>query len=142
TIEYKRNDIGEVELKKENGTKGYFTTHFNYDQQGKIIRLDYGKAENISPEKNKLEPGQTVTINSESYTWEDTGNGIMRRSNFNNSGLHYSNWTITRNELSYVQKEIEELIMSGRTTTRDYIYNEQGWISKIEITGNLCPVKK
>lgn len=142
TIEYKRNDLGEVELKQENGNKGYFTTRFNYDTQGKIIRLDYAKTENISVEKNKLEPGQMVTINSETYTWQDAGNGRMRKSNFNNYGLQYSNWTITRNELGYITKEEEELILSGRTTTRDYHYNEQGWISKIEISGNQSTSKK
>lgn len=142
TIEYKRNDLGEVELKKENGSKGFFTTKFNYDNQGKVIRLDYGKSENISLEKNKLEPGQTVTINSETYNWQDAGNGTWRRSNFNNYGLQYSNWTITRNELGYVTKEVEELIMSGRTTTRSYSYNENGWISNIEIINNLNDTKK
>ncbi len=142
TIEYKRNDLGEVELKKENGSKGFFTTKFNYDGQGKVIRLDYGKSENISLERSKLEPGQTVTINSETYTWQDAGNGTWRRSNFNNYGLQYSNWTITRNELGYVTKEVEELIMSGRTTTRSYSYNESGWISVIETTNNLNELKK
>jgi len=142
TIEYKRNDLGEVELKKENGSKGFFTTKFNYDTQGKVVRLDYGKSENVSLEKNKLEPGQTVTINSETYTWQDAGNGSWRRSNFNNYGLQYSNWTITRNELGYVTKEVEELIMSGRTTTRNFSYNENGWINTIETTNNLNDIRK
>ncbi len=142
TIEYKRNDLGEVELKRENGTKGYFTTKFNYDKQGKIIRLDYTKTENISAEKDKLQPGETVTINSETYTWTDEGNGRMRRSNFNNYGLQYSNWTIKRNELGYIEDEVEELILSGRTNTRKYSYNEQGWIDLIEITSNLSTVTK
>jgi hypothetical protein len=142
TIIYKRNDLGEVELKSESGTKGFFMTKFNYDSNGRIVRLDYSKATNVSLEKNKLEPGEVVTINSETYTWHDAGNGSWRRSNFNNYGLQYSNMTIKRNELGYITEEVEELIMSGRTTTRNYSYNEHGWVSSIEITNNLNPVKK
>ena len=142
TIEYKRNDLGEIELKKENGTKGFFTTQFNYDEHGHLIRLDYSKAENISTEKGHLEPGQVVTINSESFTWNDTQTGVVRKSNYNNYGLLYSNWTITRNALGYVESEAEELIVSGRTTNRIYSYNEHGWIQKIETSDNQSSNKK
>lgn len=142
TIIYKRNDLGEVELKSESGTKGFFMTKFNYDSNGRIVRLDYSKATNIATEKNKLEPGDIVTINSETFTWHDAGNGSWRRSNFNNYGLQYSNLTITRNELGYITQEVEELIMSGRTTTRNYTYNEHGWVSMIETTNNLNSLKK
>lgn len=137
TIEFKRNDLGEVELKKENGTRGYFTTQFNYDDRGRLIRLDYGKAENVAQEKGKLMPGQVITINSESFTWSDAEKGIVKKGNFNNYGLHYSNWMIMRNDLGYIENEVEELIMSGRTTNRKYMYNEHGWIDRIETTDNL-----
>jgi hypothetical protein len=142
SILFKRNDLGEVELRSENGTKGYSTTHFNYDGEGRLIRTDFGKAENVSEQRGKLEPGQTFIVNSESYEWQPKADGILRKSNFNNYGLHYSNTTVTKNELGYVLSEIEELIMSGRTTTRNYTYNEKGWISKIETTDNLNSTKR
>jgi hypothetical protein len=137
SILFKRNDLGEVELRSENGTKGYSTTHFNYDGEGRLIRMDFGKAENISEQKGKLEPGQTFIVNSESFEWGPTAEGILRKSNFNNYGLHYSNTTVKKNELGYILSEVEELIMSNRTTTRNYSYNEKGWIAKIETSDNL-----
>jgi hypothetical protein len=137
TIEYKRNDLGEVELKKENGTRGYFTTQFNYDEHGRLIRMDYGKAENISESRGVLIPGQIININSEAFVWNDGPNGVVRKSNFNNYGLNYSNWVITKNALGYVESEVEELIMSGKTTTHKYVYNEHGWIERIETINNL-----
>ncbi|MDZ4824409.1 MAG: hypothetical protein SH856_13200 [Flavobacteriales bacterium] len=140
SILFRRNDLGEVELRSEKGTKGYSTTQFNYDDEGHLVRIDYGKAENISAEKSKLEPGQSIIINSETFVWNEAGEGTLRRSNFNNYGLHYSNTTTTINELQYVTREVEELLMSGRTTTHTYTYNERGWISKIEATDNLHPI--
>lgn len=142
SVEYKRNQTGEVQERKENGTKGYFTTQFNYDPDGHLIRLDFGKAENVSPDKGKLEPGQTININSETFKWVEAGTGVWRRSNYNNYGLHYSNLTITRNQAGYLVSEVEELVMSGRTTTRSYTYEEHGWISKIETRDNLSSAVK
>jgi hypothetical protein len=137
TIEYQRGELGEVQVKKENGTKGYYTTQFNYDKEGHLVRLDFGKAENVATEKTKLAPGQVVNVNSETYQWQEAGKNVWKRSNYNNYGLQYSNLTITRNDLGYLVSEVEELIMSGRTTTRTYTYNDRGWISKIETSDNL-----
>lgn len=141
-IEYLRNGLGDLEIKKESGSRGYFTTHFNYDEHGRLIRLDYGRAENISNERGKLIPGQVISINSESFSWTDPQNGVQRKSVYNNYGLHYSNWTITRNEMGLIQTEVEELVMSGRTTTRTYIYNEQAWVDRIETRDNQGSVVK
>ncbi len=136
TIRYKRNDLGEVELKNENGTRGYYTSQYNYDEQGRLMRLDYGKAENIAQDKGKLIPGQMTTINSESFVWTDNQNGIIRKSNYNNYGLHYSDWVITRNDRGYIQSEVEELKMSGRSVSRLFTYNDKGWIDQIETKDN------
>jgi hypothetical protein len=137
SIEYLRNEFGEVQVKKENGTKGYFTTQFNYDKEGHLIRQDFGKAENVATEKSKLQQGQIININSETYNWQQAGKNVWKRTNFNNYGLKYSTLTITQNELGYMVSEVEELMMSGRTTTRSYTYNEKGWIEKIETKDNM-----
>jgi hypothetical protein len=142
SIRYRRNDIGEVYQKEETGSRGYFTTNYNYDEQGKLIRVDYGTAENISTNTTKLVPGQMITINSESFAWRDQQNGVTSKSAYNNYGLHYSNWTITKNQAGFIETETEELIMSGKTTTRTYTYNEQGWVSAIQTKDNMAAAVK
>jgi hypothetical protein len=142
TIKFKRNDLGSIELREETGTRGYYSTGFVYDDQGRLIRVEYGTAENISTVKNKLEPGRTISINAESVIWNEQDNGIIRKSVYNNYGLHYSNWTITKSPKGFVETEVEELIMSGRTKTKTYTYNEHGWISKIESSDNMSSGKK
>jgi hypothetical protein len=142
TIKFKRNDLGTVELREETGSRGYYSTGFVYDDQGRLIRIEYGAAENVATSKNKLEPGRTVTINAESVIWNEQENGVVRKSVYNNYGLHYSNWTITKNPKGFVESEVEELIMSGRTKTKSYTYNEHGWISKIESSDNMTSGKK
>jgi hypothetical protein len=142
TIKFKRNDLGSIELREESGTRGYYSTGYVYDDQGRLIRVEYGTAENVATIKNKLEPGRTVTINAESVIWNEQENGIIRKSVYNNYGLHYSNWTIKKNAKGFVESEVEELIMSGRTKTKTYTYNEHGWISKIETSDNMSSGKR
>lgn len=142
TIQFKRNDLGSVALREETGTRGYYSTGYVYDDRGKIIRVEYGTAENIATQKGKLEPGRTVTINSESMIWNEQENGTLRKSVYNNYGLHYANWTIVKNPKGFVESETEELIMSGRTKTKTYSYNEHGWISQIESSDNMSSGKK
>lgn len=142
TIRFKRNDLGSIELREETGTRGYVSTGFVYDDHGRLIRIEYGTAENVATTKNKLEPGKTITLNAESVIWTEQDNGILRKSVYNNYGLHYSNWTITKNPKGFVESEVEELIMSGRTKTKTYSYNEHGWISKIEWSDNMSSGRK
>jgi hypothetical protein len=139
---YYRNNLGELEIKTEQGSKGYHTTNYHYDQQGHITRVSYEKTENLSSEKGKLQAGQGILVNAETYEWQQNESGQLKRKNYNNYGLHYSNWTMTTNALGYLQEESEELIMSGRTTTKVYSYNEHGWISEIVITDNQSNKKK
>lgn len=142
TIQFKRNDLGGVSLREETGTRGYYSTGYVYDDHGRLIRVEYGTAENISTQKSKLEPGRTITINAESIIWTEQENGVLRKSVYNNYGLHYSNWTIVKNPKGFVESETEELIMSGRTKSKTYAYNEHGWIAQIESSDNMASGKK
>jgi hypothetical protein len=83
-----------------------------------------------------------ITINSESFAWRDQQNGVTSKSAYNNYGLHYSNWTIIKNQAGFIETETEELIMSGKTTTRTYTYNEQGWVSAIQTKDNMAAAVK
>lgn len=141
-VEYKRNDLGEVELRRETGTRGILTQSVHYDDQGRIKRIDFGKSENQSADPAKLEPGKMIVVNSESYEYYPAGTRDVRRRAFNNYGLFYSERTVMRDSLGYITREVEELVMSGRTITRTYRYNDKGWIDEIIQTDNQGSAEK
>ncbi len=142
TLEYMRNDTGKVKKIEETGTRGYFTTHFYYDASGKLTRTDYSSVDlnAETPEDQKL---RGILLNSETFRWSENTPLLSQKSVYNNYGLHYANWLIESAENGYLKSETEELIMSGRTVTRKYLYNDHGWIDKVEITDNQgSPVKR
>lgn len=136
TLEYMRNDTGKVKKIAETGTRGYFTTHFYYDASGKLIRTDYSSVD-LNEAKEEKDRLRGIILNSETFRWNENSPLLMQKSVYNNYGLHYSNWLIERAEDGYLKSETEELIMSGRTLTRKYLYNDHGWIERVEITDNL-----
>jgi len=135
-VEYKRNDLGEVELRREQGSRGILTTNLNYDELGRVKRLDYAKSENLSETPGKIEPGRMIIVNSETYEYFPTGDHLTRRKAFNNYGLYYSDKLTERDPKGYIIRETEELVMSGRTVTRAYSYNDKGWIDEIAQSDN------
>ncbi len=134
TIEYKRNDLGEVEIRTEKGNRGFFTKKFIYDKEGRIERLDFGKSENVSTNAKELQAGSSIAINSETFKYLSQSDSVVRKSCYNNYGLLYSHIITTRNSLGYLLSEREELVMSNRNRTKKYFYNDKGWLEKIEWT--------
>ncbi len=132
TIEYKRNDLGEVELRTEKGNRGFFTKKFIYDKDGRVERLDFGKSENIATNAKELQAGSSIAINSESFKYLSQSDSVLRKSCYNNYGLLYAHIITTRNGLGYMISEKEELVMSNRSRTKNYYYNDKGWLEKIE----------
>lgn len=131
TIKFKRNDLGEVEIRTENGSRGFYTKKFIYNKEGLLERTDFGKSENTSSTKGVLTAGQSVIINSETFEYNKIDALTLRKSCYNNYGLLYSHVTYKKNELGYMVSETEETVMSGRVSTKVYSYNEKGWISSI-----------
>lgn len=135
-VEFRRNDLGEVELRSEKGPRGYASTSFHYDQQGRVTRTDYSKTENISDQPEVLESGRSILVNSETFEYFVLPNGAARRKAFNNYGLYYADLMEQRDSLGYLRSEREELVMSGRTIERRYVYNDRGWIGEITSSDN------
>lgn len=141
SILFRHNGLGDVEQRSERGTRGISTKEFKYDASGRIIRVDYGSAENIASDAGKLEPGKTIAVNSETFVWNEAAEGTAYRKEFNNYGLHYATTSVTSGTGGYLQKEETELILSGRITTNLYTYNERGWVSSVESTDNQATQK-
>lgn len=132
TIEYKRNDLGEVELRTEKGNHGVYIKKFFYDKDGNLERQDYSKAENLSTTAKEIQTGQGITINSETFKYVVLNDTVLRKSCFNNYGLLYAHIITTKNKLGYLLSEKEEMVMSNRSKLKTYHYNDKGWLQEIK----------
>lgn len=130
-IVFDRNELGLIQNRNELGRNGYTTTAFFYDQKGRVERIDNSVSENKSIEKLKLIPGLTVTVNSESFKYSEPSGLILRKESFNNYGLPYSIDLVYRDSAGFVTREEKELTLSGKSFSKQYTYNDKGWIAQI-----------
>jgi hypothetical protein len=130
-IVFDRNELGLIQNRNELGRNGYNTTAFFYDQKGRVERIDNSVSENKSIEKLKLVPGLTVTVNSESFKYSEPSGLILRKESFNNYGLPYSIDLVYRDSAGFVTREEKELTLSSKSFSKQYTYNDKGWIAQI-----------
>ncbi|MEN9942900.1 MAG: hypothetical protein RLZZ91_901 [Bacteroidota bacterium] len=130
-IVFDRNELGLVQNRNELGRNGYATTAFFYDSKGRVERIDNSVSENKSIEKLKLVPGLTVTVNSESFKYSEPSGFILRKESFNNYGLPYSIDLVYRDSAGFVTREEKELTLSSKSFSKQYTYNDKGWIAQI-----------
>jgi len=130
-IVFDRNELGLVQNRNELGRNGYNTTAFFYDHKGRVERIDNSVSENKSIEKLKLIPGLTVIVNSESFKYSEPSALILRKESLNNYGLPYSIDLIYRDSAGFVTLEEKELTLSGKSYSKQYTYNDKGWIAQI-----------
>ena len=130
-IVFDRNELGLVQNRNELGRNGYATTAFFYDSKGRVERIDNSVSENKSTEKLKLVPGLTVTVNSESFKYSEPSGLILRKESFNNYGLPYSIDLVYRDSAGFVTREEKELTLSSKNFSKEYTYNDKGWIAQI-----------
>ena len=135
-IIFDRNELGLVQNRNELGRNGYNTTSFFYDHKGRVERIDNSVSENKSIEKLKLVPGLTVTVNSESFKYSEPSALILRKESLNNYGLPYSIDLIYRDSSGFVLREEKELTLSGKNLSKEYSYNDKGWIAEITTVEN------
>lgn len=135
-IVFDRNELGLVQNRNELGRNGYSTTSFFYDNKGRVERIDNSVSENKSVDKLKLIPGLTVTVNSESFKYSEPSAYTLRRESFNNYGLPYSVDLVYRDSSGFVTREEKELNLSGKSFTKEYTYNDKGWIAQISTIEN------
>ena len=130
-IVFDRNELGLVQNRNELGRSGYTTTAFFYDNKGRVERIDNSVSENKSIEKLRLVPGLTVTVNSESFKYSEPSGLILRKESFNNYGLPYSIDLVYRDSSGFVTREEKELTLSSKSFSKQYTYNDKGWIAQI-----------
>ncbi len=113
------------EIRKDK--KGYFTYDFDYDSNGQKEKMTYSKI--IS--KNDVE--QPIIIFSETFKNEIQENRIKTHI-INDLNIIYKEETITSNALNQITNKSNNLKTSRIGKSFDFIYNDFGRVTKMNVT--------
>jgi hypothetical protein len=122
---YFYSEKGEMTEHKKGDGKGFTSTTFEFDQEGRIIRKS-----NVREYLDSLGQMQRTVLNSESMSYQQYENQY-KRTVYNSYGLPYMEEICRYNELGYLIEREERLIMTSTVTTYKYDYTNNGYIASI-----------
>lgn len=103
--------------------KGYSVTSFEFDDQGRIERETYSREY-----LDTLGVWRRTELNSETMRYAEFDKQL-KRTVYNSYGLPYMEEFTYFNELGYLIKKEQRLLMTGDLLTISYSYNDKGLLS-------------
>ncbi len=127
---YGYNASGKLKYKRDKDHRGFFSTHYEYDKKGRIIRQEYRR--DIDSLNSSISPvfERSTVINFETMSYEDFTNQT-KKTIYNNYGFPYLDEMSYYHSDGYLLSREERLKMTYETKKTVYSYTEKGWISKI-----------
>lgn len=122
---YFYSEKGEMIEHKKGDGKGFTSTTFEFDEEGRIIRKS-----NVREYLDSLGQIQRTVLNSESMSYQQYDNQF-KRTVYNSYGLPYMEEIFRYNEIGYLIEREERLIMTSTVTTYKYDYTNNGYIASI-----------
>ncbi len=108
--------------------KGYSVTHCDFDEQGRIVRETYSREY-----RDTLGIWRRTELNSETMRYSEFDKQ-QKRTVYNSYGLPYMEEFTYYNDLGYLVKKEQRLLMTGELSTLAYSYNDKGLLSSLITT--------
>jgi hypothetical protein len=108
--------------------KGYSVTLFDFDERGRIVRETYSREY-----RDTLGIWRRTELNSETMRYSEFDKQ-QKRTVYNSYGLPYMEEFTYTNDLGYLVKKEQRLLMTGELSTLSYSYNEKGLLSSLITT--------
>lgn len=105
--------------------KGYSVTAFEYDDQGRIVRETFSREY-----RDTLGVWRRTELNSETMRYAEFDKQ-QKRTVYNSYELPYMEEFTYFNELGYLVKKEQRLLMTGDLLTVSYSYNDKGLLSSL-----------
>lgn len=119
---------GRLSEHKVGDGKGYSVTHYDFDDQGRIVRETYSREY-----RDTLGTWRRTEMNSETMRYTESERQ-QKRTVYNSYGLPYMEEFTYTNDLGYIVKKEQRLLMTGEVSTITYSYNEKGLLASMVTT--------
>ncbi len=136
---YGYTSTGNLAFKRDKDHRGFFSTHYEYDDKGRVTREEYRR--DIDSINSSISPifERSTIINFETMKYEDFENQ-SKKTVSNNYGFPYlEEISYFHSELKYLVRKEARLKMTYETQKTTYNYTSKGWISRIETISSANP---
>lgn len=123
---YDYDDLGRLRTTKERTKEGFILTEFKYDSIGRLIQETVSKLYIDS-----VGSSRTTRLNSESFQYIDLETQ-WRRISFNSYGKPFLEEIFYHDENGYLTKKKDVIKMTSKQFIHEYEYNDKGYLSALK----------
>ena len=143
TITSYQYDIkGNISLKRKSDSYGYYSYHYVYDSQDKIISQTYCREENKFDAKDKFELKKEYIIVKDSFSYHSHSDNQTKKIFYNGYGKKFKEQTNYYDEHGYLIEEYTKFVIGSSKKKLTYEYDENGRLFKKHIYANIAQDKK
>jgi len=134
---YHYHESGKLLTKRTNDAYGFYSYHYEYDEDDNIIKETYCRDENIGSSKSNFVPGKEFTIKSETFEHLVPGEYQYKKLFYNNQGKLYKEKMIYYNKIGNKTEETEKYIVTNKRSNILYEYDDYNHVQKISEVPDL-----
>ena len=134
--QFEYNEKGLLHVRRKYDQSAYYAEVYQYDDQGRIIRIEYRKDINKNANPLRFVLDKQYLISYETMTYEKFEQQ-EKMTHFNNFGLAFQYTFRYFNDLGYLTQIVENMAVSSGQRTTTFTYNERGLISEKRMVSSV-----
>jgi hypothetical protein len=119
---------------------GFYATHYEYDDQDRVIRKELRRNLNANKDLSNFELGKEFIVTFELSSYLKFDNQVKRTIR-NSFDIPFKESISYYDEHGVLVKEKDRIIRTSATTTKEYFYNSQGFMDSIAVSSPQSQVK-
>lgn len=122
---YEYNQQGQLTVKRGSDRDGFFSWHYEYDAEGRVVRETYYRETGSGTSAADFEPDRKIKVFSETFEYPVDTDTQQKRVYYNRDGLEYKTRMRYRNEYGNLTEELETFTVSNRKNSNTFAYDEK-----------------
>lgn len=119
---------------------GFYATHYEYDESDRVVRKELRRNLNANKDLYNFELGREFIVTFELSSYLEYDNQVKRTIR-NSFDIPFKETIYYYDEFGILVKEKDRIIRTSATTTKEYFYNDQGFMDSIAIASPKSQVK-
>lgn len=133
---FEYNTKGLLHIHRKYDSNAYYAEVFEYDDQGRVIRIEYRKDINkiANPMRFVLDKQYLISFETMSY---EKFEQQEKKTHFNNFGLPFQYTFYYYNDLGYLTQIVENMAVSSGQRKTTFEYNERGLLAEKRMVSSV-----
>ncbi len=137
---YEYDEKNRLKVMRMTDRHGFYATHYEYDEKDRVVRKELRRNLNAHKDLSNFELGKEFIVTFELSSYIEFDNQVKRTVR-NSFDIPFRETIYYYDEHGVLVRERDRIIRTSATTTKEYFYNEKGYMDSIAIATPKSQVK-